>query len=443
MGLLKPEEYVSAHGSQDTGLIPVRDLGTCLESVFADLGCTDDVRRRTLAASLVEEYSLRTSGCVENSTDPAPVGAGALSRLMVAASSAWSSRAPKRPAEEEAASCDKSAFDAAAKERALQAEANAWAAPSCAADLPIADVVDIPTVDLASLDTDPASVAAALKAACVDVGFHYITNHGVPETLLQRGVSAIEAFTALPSDIKSKYAMDKADSSYPGGAGYMPVHNRKLPKRAKGNVNEAFIIKRELGPRNITLEQMPWPAELGSTWRGEVEAYANAMEELSARMLPAYSLALGESTGFLAPAFKSPMYRLRLGFYPAVNEYEKDQYGIGPHVDTSFFTVLHRAEQQPCLVVWSSKRERWVRAPSKPGTLLINTGEILKQVSNDSFHAARHYVLNESPEDRKSLAFFFNATADFKLSVAAGAGGGPPKYPPTSYLDGQGVIQGE
>merc|ERR1719343_1566741 len=153
-------------------------------------------------------------------------------------------------------------------------------------------------------------------------------------------------------------------------------------------------------------------------------------------MLPAYGLALGEDAGYFEPAFKSPLFRLRMSKYPAMPKYEEGQYGIAPHVDTSFLTILHRTEKQPALVVWSARTKRWVRVPAKPGALLVNSGEILRQVSNDTFLSARHYVVNEGLSERASIAFFFNATADYKLAVAAGAGGGPAKYPPTSYLDG-------
>ena len=105
--------------------------------------------------------------------------------------------------------------------------------------------------------------------------------------------------------------------TFPGGTGYLPLHSRKLPKRPKGNVVEAFIVKREHGPRNIKLDHMPWPDELGKSWREEVEKYASNMELLASKLLPLFSLALGESQSYLDAAFGSPLWRLRLSRYPA------------------------------------------------------------------------------------------------------------------------------
>ena len=45
------------------------------------------------------------------------------------------------------------------------------------------------------------------------------------------------------------------------GVGYLKINSRLLPKREKGNMNEAFIVKQEPGPRNITLDSNPFPKE--------------------------------------------------------------------------------------------------------------------------------------------------------------------------------------
>jgi hypothetical protein len=48
-------------------------------------------------------------------------------------------------------------------------------------------------------------------------------------------------------------------------------------------------------------------------------------------------------------------------------------------------------------------------------------------------------------DSRFSLPFFFNATATVPMAVVptCQSPDNPPKYPAVSYLDGQGVVQGE
>merc|ERR1711971_505348 len=62
------------------------------------------------------------------------------------------------------------------------------------------------------------------------------------------------------------------------------------------------------------------------------------------------------------------MFRLRLSHYPPANP-DTDQYGIAPHTDTSFLTLL--AQDQEGLVV-SSPSGRWTRVPNCPSLLVVN-----------------------------------------------------------------------
>ena len=68
--------------------------------------------------------------------------------------------------------------------------------------------------------------------------------------------------------------------------------------------------------------------------------YAAAMESLALSLLPVFATALDLDEKFFEEAFKSPMFRLRLSHYPPASPDTGDQYGIAPHTDTSFLTLL-------------------------------------------------------------------------------------------------------
>eukprot|EP01060_Flectonema_neradi_P033380 TRINITY_DN5598_c0_g1_i1.p1 TRINITY_DN5598_c0_g1~~TRINITY_DN5598_c0_g1_i1.p1 ORF type:complete len:362 (+),score=46.06 TRINITY_DN5598_c0_g1_i1:46-1086(+) len=324
------------------------------------------------------------------------------------------------------------------KEKDLQAEAHGWNAPNVQNDIPFATPEEIPILDLKE-----SNFVDRLRAACTRVGFHMITNHGIPDKTIQSGFQLSEQFHAQPHSTKMQYEMDKTPG-FPGGVGYLPNNNFKLPKRVKGNQTETFIIKRENGPRNITLDKMPWPTELGSEWRTGIETYASAMEGLAMRMLPLYARALNMNADYFDSSFRDPLWRLRLGYYPKVESYEASQYGISPHVDTTFFTIL--AQREAGLVVFNTQKQCWQRVRHIPNTLVVNTGEILRNMTNDTWLSTRHYALNAASDTaRYSIPFFFCPTADYPVEVVPSTitKDRPAKYPPTSYLDGQGVIQGE
>uniref|UniRef100_A0A0G4EZ82 Fe2OG dioxygenase domain-containing protein n=1 Tax=Chromera velia CCMP2878 TaxID=1169474 RepID=A0A0G4EZ82_9ALVE len=396
-----------------------------------------------------------------------------------------------------------SADQALAREAQLKREAEEWAPPTVAETIPIADATDIPVLDLAPFleasaggresdaETAAALLAEKLRHVGEKVGFHYVINHGVSSNLLRDAVSAIAKFHALEKDAKMKVAMDTRED-LPTGVGYLPVGNFKLPARTKPNVNGAYIIKREHGPRNVTLDRMPWPPSHpessfdGPSFKAALLKCCDAFEKLALAMLPLYAKALAVPPSDLLEAFRSPLFRLRATHYPPT---PVGDFGVNPHVDTSFFTLLYTTDPSG-LVVFSKAKNCWVRCREVPRALIVNSGETLQRLTNDRWQATRHYVLNplkkgvgemskrgengvsdcvtvsvsqsnglteekketesdplkfDSLGSRYSLPFFFNPTADYTLSVlpSCTSEDNPPKYPPQSYLEGQGVVQGE
>jgi len=350
-------------------------------------------------------------------------------------------------------------YDPHAKEAHLRAESEAWDT----SHVELADTVeDIPSIDISAYEEVDQSAAATLLESIVEqlrhasthVGFYYLLGHGVSADQMKRMFAAVRAFhNDCPADEKEALRMDRPDWPV-GGVGYLPLHHRKLPTRKKGNANEAFIIKRQSGKVNINLDKdNQWPAEDALPgFRGEVKAYADCMEQLALKLLPLYARALDLDPDFFAQAFTSPMYRLRMTKYPPIQAYEADEFGIAPHVDTSFITIL--AQDSEGLIIYSEKRKCWLRAPLVEGAFIVNTGELLRQWTNNRFVSVRHYANRNvssnscsdvSPRPRYSIPFFFNANADYRMQCipTCCSPDNPPKYPPFSYSESQAIAQGE
>lgn len=333
-------------------------------------------------------------------------------------------------------------FDPHAKEQALRNESEQW--DTSAPEDALAD--DIPLIDLSEYfakESDDAlnCVAEQLRVACEETGFFSIVGHGISSTDIKETFDQVRQFHALPIDVKHQILMDRADWPV-GGMGFLPLNNRKLPARQTGNVNEAFIIKcdDQLGMND---NQWPDPAH-AANFRPIVERYAQQMERLGQRMLPIYARALSAPLDFFQDAFVNPLYRLRMTHYPSVAADTGNAFGIAPHVDTSFFTVL--AQDQPGLTVFSERRKVWVKAPVVDNAFIVNTGELLKQWTNDKFMSTRHFANNNTGNhSRYSIPFFFNANPNYVMSCVPSCfdDKNPPKYPPISYAQSQGVVQGE
>jgi len=308
----------------------------------------------------------------------------------------------------------------------------------------------------------------------MSTGFHFVIGHGVTDQCISSTFDAARRFHDLPEDVKRDLAMDSESGR--AGVGYLAEKHTKLPARDRPNMNSSFVVKNECGPRQMTLDRMPWPDEEVHTsvsgFRGCVTRYCSEMEALAKRMLPIYAVALGLDPDYFSDAFTEPLFRLRLSKYAQT---AAGEYGINPHVDTSFFTILRATA--PGLVIQLPHAAGWARVPQmgKEDAFIVNFGQLLRQVTNDSWPATRHYVLNhvstsdpnthtthdhtrrqqtadstelqtdERDELRFALPFFFNANPMHQMAVVPTccSDTNPPKYPPLSYLDGQGVAQGE
>ena len=333
-------------------------------------------------------------------------------------------------------------FDPVVKEQQLRSESDSWDTSR----VEEARMGDIPVIDLQTYFSRPceetlAALAEQLRVACESVGFFSIIGHQVPQTLVASMFDFARKFHALALDEKQAIAMDRADWPV-GGIGYLPMKHRKLPARDKGNLNEAFIVKCD---HKLTMDDNQWPRDTSLPgFRTAVEHYATALEALGKRLLPIFARALEMQPDFFNEAFVAPLYRLRMTHYPSQPNVPADEFGIAPHVDTTFCTIL--AQDRPGLTIFSERRRQWIKAPLLENSFIVNTGELLRTWSNDRFISVKHFANNNTgSESRYSIPFFLNANSDYRMScIPSCCGpGNPAKYPPISYAESQAVVQGE
>ena len=163
--------------------------------------------------------------------------------------------------------------------------------------------------------------------------------------------------------------------------------------------------------------------------------YLDAVEALAKSLLPAYARALDMPADFFDEHFREPMYTLRLAFYPAPDVIKEGDFGLPPHADTSFMTLL--APNPTAGLEIRLPTGRWVNAPFVPGAFLVNGGDMLRRWTNDRFLATPHRVINRTGGARYAVPFFFDC--DINTVMAAIPSCVPPgttsRYDPVSYTD--------
>jgi isopenicillin N synthase-like dioxygenase len=82
-----------------------------------------------------------------------------------------------------------------------------------------------------------------------------------------------------------------------------------------------------------------WPAGMPG-FREPIVAYCDTMEQLVRKLVRLYACALRLPLAYFDQPFEEPQYKLRMTHYPYRTDLADDEFGIAPHTDTSFLTLL-------------------------------------------------------------------------------------------------------
>jgi isopenicillin N synthase-like dioxygenase len=209
----------------------------------------------------------------------------------------------------------------------------------------------------------------------------------------------------------------------------------------KPNMNEAFFVARDLPSDHPDVladrrfrSANRWPAGLPG-FREAIVAYCETMEQLVRKLVRLYALALRLPLGYFDQPFREPQYKLRMTHYPSQTGPADDEFGIAPHTDTSFLTLL-APNDVPGLSI-RAQSGKWIDAPAIPGAFVVNGGQLLQRWTNDYFLATPHRAVNRSGGERYALAFFCDSNIDWPVAAVPTcvAPDKPPKYPTTYYTE--------
>ncbi len=297
----------------------------------------------------------------------------------------------------------------------------------------------LPIIDIGALidgdEKQRRAVAEQLSAACRDKGFFYIRNHGIEARLQARVFAAAKAFFEQPLEMKKQ--VDKALS--PANRGYEPLRGQTLEADAPPDLKEGYYIGRDLpddhpavraGKFNHGANQ--WPRQAG--FREAMEAYFEAMNVLSARIMQGLALSLSLPEDYFADFCREPMAVLRLLHYPPQpGNPEPGEKGCGAHTDFGGITLLLQ-DDNPGLQVWDQASQGWIHADPVPGTYVVNLGDMIARWTNDRYRSTLHRVVNLSGRERFSVPFFHSGNPDHQVRCLPSclAPGASPKYPPVT-----------
>lgn len=276
-------------------------------------------------------------------------------------------------------------------------------------------VVDLPVIDLQQQQEE---CRASMVRAASEWGFFQVTNHGVPQALLDDVHDAQVAVFRRPLERKVREPLlHFSPESYRWGT-----------------------------PAATCLEQLSWseayhiPLMTSSSITPHddddrtcglvIEEVSTAMWKLAQQLAGILVAELRdgdeEDDSIVARCTRSTCFFLRLNRYPACGAL-----GLCPHTDSDVLTIVHPKDGMGGLQLLV-RGKGWVTVEPNPGALMVNVGDLLQAWSNDRYRSVEHRVMASAARERFSVAFFLCPGSDTLIrtrrSSSRTSSYSPPRY---------------
>ncbi|MCO7220961.1 isopenicillin N synthase family oxygenase [Klenkia sp. PcliD-1-E] len=290
----------------------------------------------------------------------------------------------------------------------------------------------VPVVDIAPYVTgegDRPATAAAMDAACREVGFVQVTGHGVDQAVAEGLAAAMDAFFGLPPEVKSGYRTPPEVNR-----GYSPPRSESLSLslgvESASRMND-FFEAFNVGATQASYPHAPglpqpdyadntWPDVPGfrdavEIWFAEAGRVARTLTRVFADALALPADFFARMTGHSLDVLRMNNYALPLGQVDLDGELT----GMGEHTDYGIVTVLW-ADQVPGLQVLGDDGG-WHDVSPAPGALLVNLGDVTTRLTNERWRSTLHRVkppvVDGTVLRRRSAAFFHDGDVDAVVAV--------------------------
>lgn len=278
----------------------------------------------------------------------------------------------------------------------------------------------VPVLDLSRLEqgaSEHRTFLLDLRTAARDVGFFYLSGHGISASETDEVLDASRRFFALPETDKLAIEMVKSSQF----RGYTHAGGELTKGAADWREQLDIGVERQPIPQGPgiapwTRLQGPnqWPSALPDL-KPALLAWQARATAVAIRLLKAFALSLDQPEDAFDAIYRdSPNHRMKIVRYPGRSATDGDQ-GVGAHKDGGFLTLLLQDDNKGLQVEYDGS---WVNVDPLPGTLVVNIGELLELASNGYLRATVHRVVTPpAGVERISVPFFFSARLDATIPL--------------------------
>lgn len=279
----------------------------------------------------------------------------------------------------------------------------------------------VPTVDL----QDFLSGDAQRKQQFIDqigdafqtIGFVAVKNHGIPDALINDFYQQVNAFFALPLDVKDKYEVPGLG----GQRGYTSFGKEHAKHSKVGDLKEFWQIGQNVTdgdpvgleyPDNVSVAEQPDFLAIGNQLYKSFETSGTAL-------LQAIALHLNLDEHYFDAHVHNGNSILRAIHYPPITEDPKSALRSEQHEDINLITLLVGASADGLQLL--TRNNEWLPVVAAPGHIVVNVGDMLQRLTNNVLRSTTHRVVNPPRElwhlPRLSIPFFLHPRSNMSLKV--------------------------
>ena len=275
----------------------------------------------------------------------------------------------------------------------------------------------LPIIDISRfVGPDRDDFLADLRAAAHEIGFLYITGHGIDPSLPSRVFAASRAFFELP--LEERLAISNVNS--PQFRGYTADGTEYTLGQADQRDQLDFGPEREpleLGPEDPAYLRLigpnQWPDSVPELKDTVLQWLAEA-DRVSRQVLRALAAALGQPDDYFDLWFDDEATAsLKVVRYPGRGAEQSSQ-GVGAHKDYGYLALVLQDDLGGLEVV--APDGTWLPAVPVDGALVFNIGEALEIITRGYLKATVHRVVSPpAGVTRYSVPFFLGPRLDARV----------------------------
>ena len=293
---------------------------------------------------------------------------------------------------------------------------------------------EIPSLDLEDFRSGDADrkmkFVEDLASAYRNIGFVAIKNHGLSDDLVEKLYQAVQQFFSLDDEVKLGY--EKAELY--GQRGYISKGKEKAKGRNTGDLKEFYHVGQ---PSESKLPEYPdniWPHEVPQLESLTLQAY-DILEKAGILMLQAIAIHLNLEENYFDNKVKAGNSILRAIHYFPIEDPESipaDAVRAAEHGDINLITLLMGASADGLQVL--RKDGEWIPITALPDQIVVNVGDMMSRLTNDTLKSTIHRVVNppkaKMKTSRFSIPFFMHPRSDMDLTCLEScvSSSNPKKY---------------